>query len=105
MQIEWHQQVWNETFDDTYEERHVKRVREKKPHKCRLCGQLIFEHFLQGTSTKGGYGEGLKLKVESRQRPDGEFILAEKILVRITEEERQPHLRYWKEHRCPGFKS
>lgn len=103
--VEWYQGIMPLLDDLPEEEHHRKKSREPKPVKCRLCGQLIFEYALQGTGASLGKPNGLMVKIEARMNRTGDLFLAGKILHRITEEERQPNLNYWKEHRCPGFKS
>jgi hypothetical protein len=104
---DWYEDPLDLGLDVEVKEGHFKAWREPSPStpvKCSQCGQLVLHYYEQGTA-HGPENDGTLLSLEPQHSPYGLFFFADKLAHRITPEERQPNLLYWKEHRCPGFKS
>jgi len=79
---------------------------EPQPEKCKQCGQLVRKAYLSGSGV-----DIVALGQEMSFEPDavvgGDFFFAGHIAYPLREDERPDvsNLPFFKEHRCPGFKS
>lgn len=79
---------------------------EPQPEKCGQCGQWVRKAYLSGSAVDIA-ALGQEMVFEAEPVIGGDYFFAGHITYRLLSAEKPEvaHLAFYKEHRCPGFKS